>query len=84
MNNHNNDPPIVPFADDTNKAFAAPLKVVYDIYYEWIAADNKWIKLVNTDPEPFNIPPGKYDGQIIAVKRPPKPTNTVQWKPIGS
>ena len=38
-------------------------------YYEWIQADNKWIKLILTDPDPVDIPPGKYDGQIIAIKR---------------
>lgn len=74
MPQSNQDPPIIPFDGsdgDTGKIGPqiASHKIVYDIYYEWIQADNKWIKLILTDPDPVDIPPGKYDGQIIAIKR---------------
>ena len=59
------------FGNDTGKTSEQKVRVQiqYDIYYEWIESLNKWIKLVDSDPDPVNIAPGKYDGQIIAVKR---------------
>ena len=39
------------------------------VYYEWSRSENKWLKLVDTDPEPpSELQDGKFDGQIIEVE----------------
>lgn len=41
------------------------------MYYEWNAGANRWMKLVESDPDPDpNLQPGRFDGQIIEVPRP--------------
>lgn len=39
------------------------------IYYEWIASEKQWVKLNPMDPDPIGLSPGKYDGQILSIKR---------------
>ena len=37
-------------------------------FYEWNMAAQKWVKLMDRDPEPpANLKPGTFDGQIIEV-----------------
>jgi hypothetical protein len=37
--------------------------------YEWIETEQKWVKFFENDPEPpTDLPPGKFDGQIIDVE----------------
>lgn len=34
-------------------------------YYEWLIADNKWVKILDYSPEaPAEWGPGNYDGEI--------------------
>jgi hypothetical protein len=39
-------------------------------YYEWNARDKIWTKLIQTDPEPPIMPDGKFDGQIVEIRKP--------------
>ena len=38
--------------------------------YEWVEDEQRWVKFFDEDPDPpDNLPPGKFDGQIIDVQR---------------
>lgn len=58
---------IVPF---TLKTQSAAFGVNEDfVQYEWIENEHKWVTFFDHDPDPpDDLPPGKYDGQIIDVK----------------
>lgn len=58
-----------PMPETMPPPLAAAKKVAYDIYYEWIDSEQAWIKLNENDPDPEGLMPGKYDGQILAIKR---------------
>lgn len=38
-------------------------------YYEWNDKDKNWIKLNENDPEPPDLQPGRFDGQIVEILR---------------
>lgn len=39
-------------------------------FYEWNSIDNKWHKMIESDPDaPDNLEPGDSDGQIIQVDK---------------
>ncbi len=40
------------------------------VQYEWVESENRWVKFFDNDPEPpVDLPPGKFDGQIIDVEK---------------
>jgi hypothetical protein len=40
------------------------------VQYEWVEQEQQWIKFFEDDPDPpDDLPPGKFDGQIIDVEK---------------
>ncbi len=56
-----------PFDVDGYKYIPQRLALMPSYYYEWDGTS--WTKMNAEDPEPFNLPTGSYDGQIIEVPK---------------
>jgi hypothetical protein len=66
-----NDPTItIQALTSINKGTASASKLVAQAYYyEWNDRDKIWTKLIAADPEPPVMPDGKFDGQIVEVRK---------------
>ena len=68
-----NEEELAPFAQTAIKVGPESAFSVIDsrfVQYEWVEEEKKWIKFFASDPEPpEDLPPGKFDGQIVDVEK---------------